>query len=690
MLRKLIATILIVFSFALHAETQTSTGADTLILGKPGSGNPTKIKGRDSGYLKKEFNGNWVYSNDGILEKKIGSGSGAGGSSGIMLNENDSFEDGLTPGWTSSGGTLTQETYANSSTDDTKYAQFVATVAGQYFETTAKAIPTNFSAGCQADIKKVNTTAANLFKIDVIDGSANILATANIGLLNWQNIPTLSFLCPSSGSTVKLRVTSLAAGTILADRGYVGSNQNLVYTSQAKLIGTMTVTGCAGGWTTSSTSLAAFPTQTGCSFSVTGSLIAPLTQIPAFRISRLEAGDYWIEYSGSFNQSTAGKSGWLRFTDGTNLARETSPVFNGGGTISVPGVSQSISYGSAQSNVTMELRGYSETGGSTSVYGVTTTPGVFKLWYFPASSDVAVNNEQSSWFIDANMGGANVGLGTSAMTSYNELQSASIDLVLNTAKGSASAEIACASGNASIGLTCSSAESFGVAFVPPWAGLYEVCAAFSQSQADGQDIVYQLAETSNTSATIIQEGGMRQAGNGPTGNLIPYYNCGTFNFSDISKRTIRLMYEKTATTANPTIIADRAAGSGQRDIKWTVRPLLSAFNRPILTGDQVVQPGVSSPKIKTAKYSAGSCSNIVGIGESWITPNSGTNLGTQCAWNMTGFTVAPVCFALPQAANAIANKGGNATTASLLQIRTLDAAGLTSQDTATDITCIGY
>lgn len=660
---KFLNVILIVYSLLITNVFGATITDDTLKIGKPGSSANKEITlGTNQKIRSNQSTGALEFTNDGgALYKKLGSGSGSGGSSGVNIITNDSFEDGIGSPWTSSGGTFSQQTYTVGAEDDTKYARFIATTSGQYVEQIVS-VKTNLGYGCQADFKKVNIATAGLFKVQALDVSNNVLAEQSIGVSAWIKVPTISFPCPAAGtSNLKLRLISLAAGTIDFDRGYIGSNQNLVYSSQAKLIGTMSVNSCAAGWTTTSTSLASFGAQSGCVYTVTGELLAPLTNIPAFRIAKLLPGDYRIEYEGAYSQTTAAKSGWVRFTDGTNLTRELSAIYSVGGQITVPSLTQTISYGSTQSNVTMELKGYTDSGGTTTIFGVNTTPATFRLWYFPAQSEVAVSNEQSSWFIDANIGGANVNLGTGSVSSYTEILSTGIDLVLNSSKGSASAEIACASGTASSGLNCGGAtESIGIAFIPPQAGLHEACFDFSHYvdlSVNGLVFsTFQVVETSNTSSAILVEGGARvmsgssygAAANGGL-NSYPQKVCGTFNFADTSKKTLRLMYEQTtiATVGQNDVRADRSSTYGQRDIRVTVRPIISSYSRPILTGDQVTTPGNSSIKIASAKISvAGVVSNEKG---DFINGNGAGTNPMVLTKNSAFFTGTPNCFAISEA-----------------------------------------
>jgi hypothetical protein len=186
----------------------------------------------------------------------------------------------------------------------------------------------------------------------------------------------------------------------------------------------------------------------------------------------------------------------------------------------------------------------------------------------------------SSWSVIANIGGANPALSTGAVSSYTEITDSGLDLVL--APGSASAEIPCSSTNASSGLTCSSgSEGIGIVFTPPEAGTYEACATFMHYSGTGSSgqtaTAFQWVETSNTAQTIIQEGLERQNSifnSGTTLNAaVSFRLCGTFVFSSVSKRTLRVMYEQavSGTINGSTVYADRSSTVGQRDIKITVR-----------------------------------------------------------------------------------------------------------------------
>lgn len=154
-------------------------------------------------------------------------------------------------------------------------------------------------------------------------------------------------------------------------------------------------------------------------------------------------------------------------------------------------------------------------------------------------------------------------------------------LTLTAQSGSASVEIACASGTSSSGTTCVAAnESLGIAFTPT-AGNYEVCADFTQlSAASGSDnsggqAIYNLVETPNNAITDLQDGGQfsEYGLKSITANSSSYSDyhgvhvCGLFSFNDNSKRTIRIMYKASNTSTLQVVFASSSVNA-----RITVRP----------------------------------------------------------------------------------------------------------------------
>lgn len=561
--------------------------------------------------------GKLQFTNNAVDYKDIGSGSG-GGSTGTNLALNDSFEDGVSAGWTNVGGTFSSQTYTNSSEGDTKYARFVASGAGQYFESTAYAVPSNFSGGCQADFKKYNTVTSSAFKIEAMDSTgAVIYATQTLAAGSFIKAPTISFVCPVAATLIKIRVTSLLAGTIEVDRGYIGSNQNIV---QSQCQGTV---GCED-------TFSALVTSTGVVSSENLDFIN--------------------------GNCTNGATGQYTCTFNTGIFTVTPSC-------TMTNTAEYLAYINSASSVNFNPRTFNSTG--------TPTNAAFQVHcqkqgvdFVKAKPVDAVSNEQSSWFIDANIGGQNPNLGVGTVSSYSEIVGTTLDIITNTAKGSSSVEIACANGFASVGANCgANNESIGISFFPPSSGLFEACFDFAHyTDLSTNGLVFstfQVVETPNTSTTIVTEGGARVQSGASYGasangglNSNPQKVCGTFNFPDTSKKTLRLMYEQLtiATVGLNDIRADRNSSYGQRDIKVTVRPLLSAFNRPILTSDQVTSKGELNPIILGANV--GTSGVACTTATCTINQKIGSNISSVTrsatgaySLNLNGLTQIPICTA---------------------------------------------
>jgi hypothetical protein len=191
------------------------------------------------------------------------------------------------------------------------------------------------------------------------------------------------------------------------------------------------------------------------------------------------------------------------------------------------------------------------------------------------------------WYVDANIAGANISLGTSAQASYVTPNNASLTLTRN-AGSTGAVGISCSStnDNSAMATTCSAGnEEPGVTFEIPKAGVYEACFAvtsYRSTSANGYaSHGFQVIETANGSQTIVQEGKDRTninivAGTSNSELIIPNKVCGLFTFASSGRKTLRLMYEQAVagTVSSSLILADAATAEGQRDIHVTVRPWL--------------------------------------------------------------------------------------------------------------------
>jgi hypothetical protein len=319
-----------------------------------------------------------------------------------------------------------------------------------------------------------------------------------------------------------------------------------------------------------------------------------------------------------------------------------------------------------------------------------------------AATGAIVTVDKQGWRIDANIGGANTSMLSTDVTSYTEITDAGLDLVLGA--GSATAEIPCSSTNPSTGLTCAAgSESIGIAFSPPTQGTYDVCFAYTHLvDVNTGGTVYathQLVETPNNAQTILQEGSDRTT-SGHTGNgtrienFYPKRTCGTFTFSDTSKKTIRLMYEQeTGGSINSNqLLIDRGAAFGNRDLDITVRRRVEfadavKFTNLVTSREQIgerncrfsVNMASGSPVITS---NPGSCISGVadnGVGEFTATFTSGWTSGTSF---MCQVTEASSNF------NRCVNVDSKTSSTTRFEGGVCDT-GLNSDDYAVDVFCVG-
>lgn len=570
---------------------------------------------------------------------------------------NPAFENGKQK-WAVSTGSFS----VTSGAGGQSYAVWDAGAASETFMSSLETIPTKLQGEngiVECNIKTPSGTATHTLTVN--DGTNDLVTPITIQSSSSRFVSTtLNFIFPSSGSIRAKLASTTNEPSIQVGRCSIRKADNIGTVSQAKLVGGAVVTGCAAGWntgTTTSTSYVAFTTQTGCSYATFGDGLAPATNLPAIRFASLPPGDYVVEYEGYYSQQNAGYVYYYQFFDGTNGARESSAIYNASNAnTGQNSIRQTFRYTTPQSNITFNMRVRTSTAGATDPFiaGTNTSPGTFRVYYFPLNEQQVFNPAIDGWRIDANISGANPSLGTAAVSSYTGIENASLTLTNNTGYGVIPALIPCSSTNAATGTTCSvGSESVGVSFDLPKAGDVEACVSFGHYlQVNGNSnasTAFQIVETPNNAQTISQEGkdrtnGQVNIGAVAVGISTPYRKCGIFSFSSSGRKTLRLMFEQVITTgsiAASEIAADAAASTGQRDIHWDITPVNLKGVAPILNGS------ITSNKqhaIKTeVTFANCSTSSSVTAGDFLSSP---TNIsGGVCTYTLeSGWSARPKCF----------------------------------------------
>jgi len=541
-----------------------------------------------------------------------------------------------TASWTASGGTFTTNTAA--ANVDAGNASF-SWDSGASSQTMATALYTITAgsglsgapgvASCRFKCATGNCTHT----IQAYDGT-NILSSATITSTNSVFQRTSSnFVFPTSGA-IQLRISSTASDEppLYIDKCFMGLAEdfNIFQVSQATLYGsafTPLTANCT--WArTGSTTLGDFTAIAACPVAtVTGQASAPATKIPAITFSSLPAGEYYIVATGSFFGSAGTGAHHFTWTmsDGTSLTGKTAFIssnLTGTNYVSSLIVAGRLSYTTSQSNITIQLQCQNITSSTdTCLIDNRVSDLQILVYRFPTASQTVYGPDNVAWNVDANIRGANPSLGVTDVLSYTEITNAGLTLVNNSA-GNTTAQIACASGTASTGTTCSVNESVGIAFVLPVAGKVKACASFSHefnlTLTGTVTPTFQISETSNTSSAVITNGNERLA----TGSALagvaqearnPIKLCSVFNFQSSGQKTLRLNYTQstTATITSNIIMADAAGGgAGNRDIHWEVYPLTQNFPAPLLVGS-VTSNSSGLERVERASFGGSTVDNSV-------------------------------------------------------------------------------
>ncbi len=450
---------------------------------------------------------------------------------------------------------------------------------------------------------------------------------------NWTPV-TSSFIGPASGSIgIDVKATSAITGTVNVDACYVGKAVPTAV-AQPQLIGTATVTGCSSNWSTSSTTFAAFSAVSGCSYSTTGALLAPSTNIPGFKVASLAPGDYRIEYSGvlAINDGSTFNNdrGLYQFTDGTNTAREQEGLgisTSSTNSISTSSLSQTISYSTAQSNVTLQVYGIGNSsgvsGGFATINGTSVYPGVFKLWYFPTSQQTAYRADATP----ANWSGYQTvasGWTTTSSTFADPAAGTTVALTQLT--------------NRNFGTVSSAASSLpGVLATLPRAGTYKVCATVTLSDSSVGTMSARLVDGSST---VINAGVV--VPDFSAGSLVPAVVCGDYVSATGGATTFKLQLAVSTGTAS---IANGLV-SGSPAISWSILEEDAPMPAPYLTGS-VTSNTSGQEHVERVTVSA-SCTStpctIASQSGSWLSSISRSATGSYTLNIAAGeFSSAPTC-----------------------------------------------
>lgn len=615
----------------------------------------------------------FAFANDGT--NFLGFGSGSGGGTGFnAITLNPEFEQAVSAGWTNTGGTFVQVTSGSNLLFGRGSATFDASATSQFFESNAYTVPEGLKARpCLVRAFYLGGDA-NL-KLQALDGSANVLGEVTLGTVTQATPIAAPFTCPSSG-TIKLRVTSTADAAIASfDRMHLGENDQLFQFSQASYIGKANYANTAACvWSRTNTALGAFTADADCPVLTVadnpgpGTIQAVDADLPQLTINNLPPGVYHISVNVTV-QAGAATTGTIAMSDGTTTTGQVTTALTNGDDYPLD-IHGSFTY-TTTANRTFSIVGATANSSlSISMTNVATSPNPsglrFRIYRYPSTAEQALKLDQAAWRVDANISGANPSLGTGTVAAYAEVTNGSLTLVQNS--GSQGVQIACASGTASTGTTCSVNESVGIAFQAPRAGSVMACVSFSHdaSVAATSDVTstFQIVETTNTSSAVVAEGNTRlqseieASGTGAVDISHPLRLCGTFNFVSAGLKTLRLAYEQTTSgTVNSNVLdADAAGANGQRDIHWEVFPMDVPLPMPILVNSVMSTSNGIERMERVSSANVNCTSSPCGLDSSTPGVTSVTRTGTglySLNFSVGTYSAAPTCSGITRGASQL-------------------------------------
>jgi len=581
-------------------------------------------RGGSNPFMKwSESAGAWVFSNDGTLEKKIGSGSGGGGG-GINFLVNSSFEDPGSPilNWANTGGTLTQEDHVNGREANLKFARFVATGAGQYLESDAITISDDVGPGCMADFKYMQGDDSFEYKVlkSPYADPADVVSTGSLSdLTEFLKAPTITFPC-KGGDLFKFRIVSTGAGTIDADEAYTGSNKNISPVGDsAHFVGSLQfkASGSAEVWNKVGTSYSSFtPTGTIPNPIEIGSVSYFGDNLPKLVLKERKVGVYKFVISsmtkfggdGAYNHSIKMSNGVV---DSTELAV---------GTASNSAYSGEMIYVSTDtaSNETWEILGKSS--GSDTISILTAyQDAIFSIsvYFTPDSSQTqeAFTPEQSNFSANGvvvNFTGGNTDVPADGVPAASTYEMQNITGLANiTCTDFSQGTTTCPSGN----------EQIGVELNIPTSGSYEVCFNSSVFAVNGGQANLRIGHYQNKSDTLISLGSeMFTATNASSATKIfPARICSSFSVESQGLNTFKV-YSKTPDTNSVYLSMDGTAASNNRNATMTIKGKSHNVSRPVIN-DMVSTITKAGQKIYACSFDS-SGNTLRSYCDDWIVSTS--------------------------------------------------------------------
>ncbi len=305
-------------------------------------------------------------------------------------------------------------------------------------------------------------TAGTDYLLKVLDGSDAVLNSVALNSASYYTGQPITFIYPTTGG-VKLCVASQSAAAIIyLDDAFIGDAVNLTQVSQAEFVGESYIADTANcTWVTTSTTMAAFPTDNDCPGPTivtqkVGSWQTTDTNLPQQTVNNLPPGIYHVEACFTA-ASSANAAAAYAMSDGTTTGKAAN-YYNIAATQPSPCVSARFEY-TTTGNHTFSVYGQTSAASNANIDANEAGQGhvSFKMFKYPLSSQIAVTPDLVSRF---------------AYASWNSV--ANCAPITQSGTPAAMTDADCNSATVTKGAVVSLNDTFGATFLNILPGEYKI------------------------------------------------------------------------------------------------------------------------------------------------------------------------------------------------------------------------
>lgn len=604
--------------FIYDTTTSSNVPSGTTIAGLPGSCSAGQIQmsanaaGNGSGdtltfggQMSQLINDTKIYVTANSLNQQLSTAitTGAvGGGSGAAQNilTNPGFEIGTAQtGWTADTVSKANETtnvFEKLQSVALTYSSNSGGIHQDVTPPTATAAIQTSGAALVASCR-IKTTLTDI-QVCARSGGVNVSCSTVSSVGNWV-IQPVNFTGPANGTSIGVAVASVGSdtGTVYVDDCYVGAAstpQNFGQVSQAVVWGTANTPVTAScDWLTASTSFANFAAVSACPVAtVTGNVTAPGTKIPGFVLNNVPPGNYEVtaQFMAGRSGGAAAFNAW-QLTDGTqNFSNST--YFNTSTFYAPMTLTGVFSYTTAQSSVTIQLQGLTQSGSNnTHIYvdGLNSqTPLYFIVKKLPAATEIAYRPD----LLPASWSGYSAGVSGGCSTTSGSFGDPS------ACTGIAVTQLT------QRNITCSQNSTLpSISCTVPKPGMYFVNAVVTlrSSVASGSNIFARIVDGSGVEVTHGNAAQMVQ-----NNGQMPFPLSGLYSSTGLSPSwKVQFYNDSGATTSIVNVGANTAA------INWSIIAADQSLTAPVLVGSvtssSTGQEHIERAVIDSAKCTTSTC-----------------------------------------------------------------------------------